>query len=383
MTRFTRKALIVIAGSVFAAVCGHAELPVEHLETKVLAASHPHWVWVNDIAFNNMADGKAYLVDGDAGKLLGMVSTGFGHGGVVLPRAPGRIFSPEVYLSRGTRGQRTDVVTIYSSTELAPVSEISIPSKRSSSMPMLNASILTDDDRFLLVYNFTPAQSVTVVDAQAQKFVGEIETAGCALVYPTSARSFFSICADGSLLSVSLNDDGQATGTTRIAPLFDPVNDPVTEKAVRIDNTWLFASFAGEIYTVESHANSIALGARWWLTTPEERAQGWRSGGLQHLAIHRASRRLYAIMHQGGPGTHKDPGKEIWVYDLSSRRRIQRIELENLAGSIQVSQDSEPLLFASFIGSSTLDVYDAGSGKHLRAVHELGSTPTTLVTAQN
>ena len=58
-------------------------------------------------------------------------------------------------------------------------------------MPMMANSELTDDERFLLIYNFNPAQSVTVVDTKTRKFVGEIETAGCALVYPTGPRSFF------------------------------------------------------------------------------------------------------------------------------------------------------------------------------------------------
>ena len=41
-----------------------------------------------------------------------------------------------------------------------PVDEIAIPAKRSSNMPMRASAALTDDDRFLLIYNFTPAQSV-------------------------------------------------------------------------------------------------------------------------------------------------------------------------------------------------------------------------------
>ena len=37
-------------------------------------------------------------------------------------------------------------------------------------MPMLANTPLTDDSRFLLIYNFTPAQSVSVVDVPARKF---------------------------------------------------------------------------------------------------------------------------------------------------------------------------------------------------------------------
>jgi methylamine dehydrogenase heavy chain len=67
-------------------------------------------------------------------------------------------------------------------------------------------------------------------------------------------------------------------------------------------------------------------------------------------------------MHQGSVDTHKDPGKEVWVYDLSRKERVQKIELKNLAGSIQVTSDEKPLLFTIFIESSTTDVYDAVGG---------------------
>src|SRR5713226_1834713 len=106
----------------------------------------PHWVWVNDIVFTHMASGQALLVDGDSGQFLGLLVS-------------------------------TDVVTVYDAAHLKPLEEIVIPSKRSSNFPMMANAEVTDDDRFLLIYNFTPAQSVTVVDTQARKFVGEIETA--------------------------------------------------------------------------------------------------------------------------------------------------------------------------------------------------------------
>ena len=40
---------------------------------------------------------------------------------------------------------------------------------------------------------------------------------------------------------------------------------------------------------------------------------------MQHLAVHQKSGRLYSLMHQGGPDTHKEPGTELWIYDLARR----------------------------------------------------------------
>ncbi|HLN49857.1 MAG TPA: amine dehydrogenase large subunit, partial [Steroidobacteraceae bacterium] len=90
--------------------------------------------------------------------------------------------------------------------------------------------------------------------------------------------------------------------------------------------------------------------------------------------------RLYAIMHRGGIETHKDPGKDVWVFDVSTRQRLQQFTLKNLAGSIQLSSDDQPLLYSIFIGATDLDVYDASSGRFLRTVEHIGTSPTIMVT---
>ena len=339
----------------------------------------PHWVWVNDIAFFNMPDGRATLVNGDTGNVLGMLSTGYGFNGVVIPKQGGVIYSPESYYSRGTRGVRTDVVTLYDPRRLAPLGEIPIPAKRAAIMSMSSAAALTDDDRFLLIYDFTPAQSVTVVDTRSRKFVGEIGTPGCGLVYPTGPRSFFSICADGALLEVTLDDAGHAASIRRTPKLFDSQKDPLAEQGVRLGNTWWFTSFHGIVYPLEATTRGVRVGRRWPLFTAAERAQRWRTGGLQYLAVYRPTGMLYVIVHRGDLATHKDPGKAVWVYDLAQRRRLRQIALRHQAGSILVSQDGSPLLFTCFLGSNALQVYDARTGRYLRTVGSVAQTPTYMV----
>ena len=246
-------------------------------------------------------------------------------------------------------------------------------------MPMIANQVLTDDERFLLIYNFNPAQSVTVVDTKLRKFVREIETPGCALIYPTGPRSFFSVCGDGSLSLVELDDAGTAR-QKRTQPLFNLAEDPVTEKAVRIGGTWYFVSFAGRIYPLQAQAQAASLGPTWWLTSDAERKAGWRPGGLQQLAVNPQKSRLYAIMHRGGVETHKDPGKDVWVFDVSTRQRVQQFALKNLATSIQLSSDAQPLLYSISLDRTDLDIYDAASGKLLRSVDHVGTTPTVMVT---
>jgi methylamine dehydrogenase heavy chain len=373
-------ALVLLVGAL-ASSPTPAQLPAEPIGVEQLPPGpHPHWVWVNDFALFALPDGKAFLVDGDAGKMLGLLSTGFSFTSVVVPRSEGVVYAPETYFSRGTRGTRTDVVTIYDAARLQPLGEVRIPPKRASILPMLAGAALTDDDRFLLIYNFTAAQSVSVVDTHTRRFVGEIETAGCALVYPTGPRTFFSICGDGSLLLTTLTDAGKARSRTRTRELFDALKDPLTEKGVRLGDTWLFASFEGTIYPLRSAGADLQLGPTWRLFTSQELAQHWRTGGLQHLALHRKSGRLFALVHRGGPETHKDSGADVWVYDLASHKKVQQITARNKLTSIQVSQDEKPLLFGCSLESNRLDVYDAAAGKYLRSVDSLGLTPSVLVT---
>jgi len=340
----------------------------------------PHWIWVNDFVFPHMVSGKALLVDGDTGHFLGELDTGFGSMRVV-PSVDGKvIYSPETYFSRGTRGERTDVVTMYDPAHLSPLGEIAIPPKRSSNMPMMANAQLTDDGRFLLIYNFTPSQSITVVDTQTRKFVVEVETSGCALAFPTGPRSFFSLCADGAVLHTVLDDTGHAKKSDRSDPVFDVDHDPVTEKGVRVGDTWYFVSFGGVMYPVKNDKGSLKLQPTWPLLSAAEKTQSWRPGGLQQLAVHTGLNRLYSIMHQGPLETHKDPGREVWVYDLARKARIQKIAMKHDSGSIQVSRDAHPLMFSIFIDSNVLDVYDATTGNHLRSVTDIGTTPTVLVT---
>ncbi len=376
-------ALVLAFSAPWAAGSARAELPSEVGRTITSATlampASKHWVWINDFVFPHMVDGMAYLVDGDTGRYLGTLSTGYGFAHVIVSPDGRLIYSPETYFSRGTRGKRTDVVTLYDAGTLSPIGEIQIPPKRSSNLPMIANQVLTDDGRFLLIYNFTPAQSITVVDTRTRKFVREIETSGCALIYPTGRRSFFSVCGDGSLLLVALDDNGAAR-SRRTQPLLAMGDDPVTEKAVRMGRIWYFVSFDGRIYPIEADSQEAAVGTTWWLTSESERKAGWRPGGLQQLGANPPVSRLYAIMHRGKLATHKDPGKDVWVFDVSTRQRVQQFALKNLATSIELSGDPQPLLYSISIESSDLDIYDASNGRLLRSVEHVGTTPTLLVT---
>lgn len=365
----------------------------------------PHWFWLSDIALHRTA-----LFDADAGELIGSISSGTaGVGFVIFPLfAAGQreIYIPETYFSRGVRGERTDVVTVYDGRTLAPAAEIPIPPKRAEYFPGNAASALSDDGRFLAVFNLTPMASLSIVDVHARQFVTEVATPGCSLVYAAGPRRFFMLCANGGALTVDLDDVGAPT-LARGEPFFDPQKDPLTEKAVRRGSEWLFVSFEGMIQPIDVAGPALRIGERWSLFDDADRRDSWRVGGAQHLAVHAASGRLYALVHQGGPDTHKEPGHEVWAWDLGARKRVLRIRVVSpsasflgqqagiLPGSwsrwaldkavpnagadaIVVTQDDHPVLIVAATMPPTATVHDAITGAVTREISEVGIAPSMM-----
>jgi len=349
-----------------------AEIAPDILGVKSLDEPGAHWFWAHDVAFFNMADGRTYLHDADTGEMLGMLSTGIFYTKFETPDDYSMIYSPETYYSRHTRGERTDVVSFYDTRTLEVVDEVVIPSKRHSGLVNIGFNALTDNDRFLVIYNFSPAQSVSVVDVESRKFVSEIATPGCALTYAAGDASFMMMCGNGGLMTVELDDAGNEASRDRSEAFFDTQKDPVMEKPVRSGDMWYFVSFEGKIHEVDISGAGPAFSAPWSLTGSDE--AGWRPGGIQLLGLHSGRNELAVLMHEGGPDSHKDPGADVWVYDLGRRERVRTIRLDAPAVSINITKDEEPLLLASR-GEPVIDIYDFRSGAHLRSIEGVGQTP--------
>ena len=402
--------VLVLTAAALSAAAARADLPAEttgQVEQLTLPP-HAHWVWVADLVLQ-----RTSLIDVDAGRFLGLLNGGYG---TVMPLFPARrpeIYLPATYYSRGTRGERTDTVDIYDLATLAPVGEVVIPPKRATNAVALSHAALSDDDRFLAIFNWTTGTSLSIIDVEKRTFAGEITMPGCSLVYAAGPRRFFSICTDGSVFMVTLDDDGHESARARSQAFFDPKADPVTEKAVRYGNKWVFVSFDGIVHTVDVSGPDVRFGEPWPLLSTADHEQSWRIGGMQHLAVHQRSGRLYALVHRGGPDTHKEPGEEVWIYDLAAHKRLSRVELRNpgltvygfpiqvgsrwvwpfgrafdwlvntfappAIGFIQVTQDDKPLLVTASQFFGSLGIYDAMSGEFLRRVQPTGWTSDVIV----
>ena len=338
-----------------------------------------HWIIAQDGAFFHMLNGKFIVLDADsdnaAGRVKGMFDASF-IAQFYQARSKPEMYVAESFYSRGNRGERTDVITIYDKSTLSPIDEVVIPAKRISGMPTNYHLQAVDGERFLLAYNFTPATSVSVVDIVNREFVTEIPIPGCSLVYPMSGRGFASLCTDGTMMSVQLDEAGNQASTSRTDVFFDANNDPLMEKAAMIDGVAYFPSFLGRVVPVDLTGDEPDVGDAWSLVGDEP--GGWRPGGLAVTATDAAGR-MYVLMHpEGYEGSHKDPGTEVWVFDVEREARVDRIALELPAISIGLTRDDAPLLVTTNVNLE-IDVYDVDSGDYQRTLNGTGAqTPFLL-----
>lgn len=380
----------------FASICigmlvqmhASAELKPEPVGVvKELPVPYPaHWVIAHDASFFHMSDGKMIVLDADADtepqQYKGMVNTA-GIGQFNSSNARKELYVAETFYSRGQRGERTDVLTIYDQATLSALDEVVLPGgKRSLTMPEKHALQLIDNDSLLLVFNLTPATSVTVIDLEQRKVVNEVQIPGCSLMYPTGKRGFSSLCADGAFLVTQLDESGQTQKQTRGKPFFNIDEEPIFEKPAMINGTAYFPTFHGDMQPVDLSADAPKIGKRWSLLSKAERKAGWRPGGWQ-LLDKDVSGRVYILMHaEGFGGSHKDPGSEVWVYDVKMKKRVAKIALQNPAISLVLTQDKNPLLVTT-TAEMVLDVYDAKQGKYLKTMKDFGQDTPFVVYAVN
>jgi methylamine dehydrogenase heavy chain len=288
-------------------------------------------------------------------------------------------YTADTFYSRGVQGDRTDVITIYDATHLSRSGEIAISNKRQLALADPTSMSVTTDGRFLLLLNLTPATSVTAVDLQGKKVAGEIQTPGCSEILMLGAREFASVCADGSMLTTQFDDSAKATSQKRtVKPFFDVEKDPVFQLPALMDKKAYFVSYHGMVYPMDLGSSPAEPGDPWSMLSDKEKTDGWRPGGWQPVAGYAPGHLIFVLMHQGGEWTQKSAGPEVWVYDLKTHKRVNRIPLPAKSNAIRVSQDDNPLLFALVTSESQLQVFSALKGRYNGTVNEVSQHPYTL-----
>jgi len=374
---------IVVVGLLSGACAGSvagAETVFETLSVAKMPAPTPHRIYVSDIAINHIVDGRLHVIDGDALKYLGVVSTGFA-GNATLSVDRQELYVATTYYSRLSHGERSDVVDIHDPQTLEHRGEIAIPSRHAQALPYKGLVRPSSDGRWLFVQNATPASSVTVVDLKARKFAFEVATPGCWIIIPsqTVGSRFSTLCGDGTLQTITLNDNGSFKSRSRSERFFQPDDDPVFVQSDHIGDRHFFVSFKGQVHAADLSAEQPRLEAPWSLVTAADARKAWRPSGYQLLAIHRKTNRMFVAMHMGGKeGSHKDPAKEIWVFDLTQAKRVARLPGHN-AIALTVSQTDTPKLFAIDGVKMGLAVFDASAKpRFLHRMEQIGESATMM-----
>lgn len=238
-----------------------------------------------------MVAGRVVVVDPDQKCMLGMVSTGF-TAPSTLSRDGKLLYTADLFYSRGTRGTRTDVLTAWDTSTLSPSWEVVIPSKRSMSLTQRYSIGTSADDLFVYIYNFTPSTSITVVNAESRSVVGELAIPGCVLSQPVGKRRLASLCGNGSIQLITLDDAGKEVARSQTR-FFDPDAEKLVERAVNVGDTYYYTTTTGTIYRHHSCGRPVWQGAEdspglgagaagsrqegrlgaWWLATDGSRSE--------------------------------------------------------------------------------------------------------------
>ena len=338
------------------------------------------------------------IFDADSGKIEGSIPAGYVPNLAISPDNRNFLVS-ETYWTHGYRGQRQDLVSIWDAKTLNLIKEIPLPGRALIGGKIRNFQLSADGSK-AYVYILLPASSVVWIDLKKQAVGGIVEIPGCAQIFPWGGSDFASLCADGSLALVNLSGSGQAV-VTHSKPFFDSASDPIFDNSF-IDPTngkALFLSYTGLVYPAKLGPD-VAIEKPWSIQQAAGFARAgtgvqelaWRPGGGQPAAYHKASGRLFVLMHMGTYWTHKQGGTEVWVLDTNTRKLVKRIPLQPIPTSglandhppyyevIGVSQDSaKPRIYLVNDEGGGDVVMDAGTGEILRKV-EFAGGESVLVT---
>jgi len=352
------------------------QLAESHTTAK-LAPTDARRLFVLDTAFPAAAAAKTYILDGSTGAIEGMFNQAYWPNFAVSPDGA-ELYAVDTYWEKHTRGKRSDYIVVRDAQTLEVKEDIPLPAGRLLIVSKKYNFDVTPDGRYGLTYNLAPATAVTVTDLKARRSVGSIGIPGCGLIFAQAPNRFSSLCADGSISTVTFDESANAS-IKRAERVFDARNDPAFEHSAwdKKDQMLYLITYQGDVVPVSLAAEQALPRDHWSLTSQAERAAGWRPGGWQVSHFNASHRHLYVLMHQGRAWTHKNSGSEVWEFDATNGKRLLRIRLREPAQSVAVSQDDDPLVYV-IADSERIYAYRSATGKFLYRTDPLGFTPQLL-----
>jgi methylamine dehydrogenase heavy chain len=387
MSNATRRIFAtLLCGSLFASAAlvqaapadTSASVEPEESDVMTIDPPKPTWFYVN----GGWDMPGTSIFDGETGKMKGMVETRR-LADMAIDPAGRYYYVSETIWSKGDRGTRQDMVTVYDSKTLNLVTEIPLPG-RILIGSRKNNFIVSDDGKTAYVYDFSPTSGVNIVDLSKRKFTAAIELPGCASLMPNPGVGFSALCSDGSLATVAVK--GAKGDITHTAPFFDATNDPIFDNFAydRKNRTSTFLTYTGQIYTAQISAAptvsapfSIQAAAGIRVGDAKPLDVNWYPGGRQPMALHRATGMLFVLMHKGEYWSHKASGDEVWQVDIAAKKVVKRFALKDPMSNIEVSQTQKPWLYMNGEKGDAM-VLDVATGEEKHKIEKAGGSTITV-----
>lgn len=355
-----------------------AVLEMETSDVLTITPPQPTWFFVD----GGWDMPGTSIFDGETGKMKGMVETRRLADFAIDP-AGKFYYVAETIWSKGDRGTRQDMVSVYDSQTLNLITEVPLPG-RILIGSRKNNFIVSDDGKTAYVYDFSPVSGVNIVDLVKRKFVTAVELPGCASLMPNPGVGFSALCSDGSLATVAIK--GTKADISHSAPFFSATDDPIFDNFTydKRKKETTFLTYTGQIYQAKLGATptisapfsiQAAAGIRPGETKPLE--LNWYPGGRQPMALHRPSGHLFVLMHMGEYWSHKASGTEVWEVDLATQKVVKRRALKEPMNNIEVSQTDKPLLFMNGEEGSAI-VIDVATGEEKHKIEKAGGSTITV-----
>jgi len=361
-------------------------LPIEDTgNVLVLPENYPeHWIIADDINFSSMLAGKVFILDvtekSPYKQVKGIIDKSL-IGNIKQSKTRGEIYILETFHERGTRGPKTEILTVYDQSTLFIKKEILWNRGRFQGLPERFTMSFSEDEKFLYAFNFDPASSFTVVDLDTYEIVADIETPGCVLTYPVGRLSVASLCSNGSMLTTLLNKNGTLKSQARTKTFFDTDKTPIFEHPIYINKTAYFMSFEGVMHSFDMSGDIAKYSGSWDMLSAEDKQKNNRPSGLV-LNSSDDSGLIYSIFQEDGrEGSQTHGGNEVRVYDPVKKKLVRRIKVPNWAISMVVTRGANPYLVITN-GELGLDVFDANTGDFIQNISNFGQiTPLMLMKA--
>jgi methylamine dehydrogenase heavy chain len=342
-------------------------------ESLKMQEKNSHW-------FSVRGSEIAYLIDGDTGKVGGTITLSSFSPAIRPHMDRGLIYAYASYYTRNVYGDRTDLVIAYDAETTLPIIEIEIPTKAAGIGHSGFIGLIKN--RFIGVWNVTPGISVSIVDTETNEFLHEISTPACAGIYPVES-GFLTICADGRVQLIEMDDAGAEIGRYRSEVFFNVLEDPVYDYAVASDDGWVMVSMDGMVFEATVEGEDVLISEPWSINPPDldladrngmvvAPDDDWRIGGRQPFAFSPDTGILSTVMHKGGgQETFEDSGTEIWSFNVASKRRGYRFAVDEgeSIDSVQFTQDDDPLMMVAVSGN--IEIRTPKTGALVRVVEQI------------